>query len=177
MQKMFSLVLLVLAFGFLATSAAYSKEGEAVQITVKEFSSKEAEKFLREWEERDKMVSGPTVDVSGTWCFVKRTVSFEDEKKISVKVTMALRQDKDGRVEGDLHNFFFADNEWKAGQEFRFVGKVSENILVGNMLDKKEKVFSKSMFTFKGNTFEGVAINAMDPPDISEVVAVRCSAQ
>lgn len=175
MKKLIWIILLALVFEVLITEIVYSQEGEPyrenIQFVVKKFSRMAAEKILIDWERSIKQEAKPTVDVSGTWCFIKKSV-FSEEELGRVKMIMELQQDSKGIVSGNLQNFFLANNEWHKGRRFIIEGKVNENILTGN-LDSTGKV----LLSFKGNTFEGMIIGNTALPDIIEIVAVRCSVQ
>ncbi len=177
---MFWALLLALVIELPAEAIVYSQGAGSdkfeIQFEVKEFSSKEAEKFLTDWSIKNKQEAVPTVDVSGKWCFLRESVSSK-EKIARVKTTMELFQDSTGKVSGKFQNLFFGNDKWYTGRMFIIEGKVSENILTANLLDAESKIVAKTMFSFEGNTFEGMLVSTTEPPDINKIEAMRCTAQ
>ena len=181
MRKIIWAILLAQALGVLVTGIVYSQEGEPykekIQSVVKKFSGMAAEQILTDWEKINKQKAEPTIDVSGSWCVTKISVSSEEEKKENQKIIIELQQDREGKVSGRVQSFWLhnEENQWKAGRRFLIEGKVNKNTLTGNSLDEKGKTLYKTMFTFKGDNLEGLLISTTESPDIIEIGAVRCS--
>ncbi len=178
MKVAIRIMLLTLALLVLGIQVGYSQGTEPykekVQIIVKEFSPKNVKQFLNDWEKSNKSKTRPAVDVSGDWCFVERSFSNEEEKIKNQKTVIGLKQDKEGKASGYLQVFYFENDEWMSGRRFLVEGKVSGNVLTGNLL-AEEEVTHKLMFTFEGDRFEGVAISTEEQPVAIEIAGIRCS--